>query len=129
MTVALDELRRRVQRFAEERDWERHHTPRNLVLALVGEVGELAEIFQWRSAAPVGLEGWSAAEREHVGEELADVLIYLVRLADRCGVDLGAAALDKLAKNARKYPPPQLPSSSSSTTSDDSRSMERQIDR
>jgi dCTP diphosphatase len=104
--LMLEDLRQRIHAFAAEREWETFHTPRNLVLALVGEVGELAEIFQWRgdSGSPPNLAGWTAKDREHLGEELSDVLIYLVRLSDRCGVDLSAAAVAKLAKNAAKYP-------------------------
>lgn len=77
---------------------------RNLLLALVGEVGELAECFQWRGEVPAGLPGFSLEERRHVGEELSDCLLYLLRLADACGVDLAAAATAKMQKNAAKYP-------------------------
>ncbi|KAH7287377.1 hypothetical protein KP509_32G052600 [Ceratopteris richardii] len=74
--------------FARERDWESFHSPRNLLLALsIGEVGELSEIFQWRGE-----------------DQLSDVLLYLVRLADVRNVNLGEAALEKLRKNASKYP-------------------------
>jgi dCTP diphosphatase len=90
--------------FADERDWRQFHTPRNLVLALVGEVGELAELFQWRGEVAPGLPDFGAAERVRVGEEMSDVLLYLVRLADRCGVDLAAAVGAKLEANAAKYP-------------------------
>ncbi|GBG88023.1 hypothetical protein CBR_g46394 [Chara braunii] len=102
--VTLEELRSRLGTFARDRDWEQYHAPRNLLLALVGEVGELSEIFQWRGEVPKGLPGWSEKEREHVGEELSDVLLYLVRLADSCDIDLGAAALRKLRLNEAKYP-------------------------
>ena len=75
---------------------------------LVGEVGELAEILQWRSDAELAaLAQDNPAEWEHLGEELADVQIYLARLADVLGVDMAAAVADKLDKNARKYPEPQ----------------------
>ncbi|GBF90852.1 hypothetical protein Rsub_03706 [Raphidocelis subcapitata] len=104
--LSLEEVRARISSFAEERDWRQYHTPRNLLLALVGEVGEAAEIFQWRpdSELAPGLPSFEAREREHLGEELSDVLLYLVRLADVCGVDLAAAVVDKLGKNAAKYP-------------------------
>lgn len=107
--LTLERLRALMAEFADARDWAQYHTPRNLALALTGECGELAEIFQWRGdagAAP-GLPGWSARDVEHVGEELSDVLLYTVRLADRCGIDLAAAALAKLRKNAAKYPAEQ----------------------
>ncbi|CAK9330096.1 unnamed protein product [Citrullus colocynthis] len=102
--VSLQELRDRLAEFARVRGWEQYHSPRNLLLALVGEVGELSEIFQWKGEVERGLPNWSAAEREHLEEEVSDVLLYLVRLADVCGLDLGHAALSKLVKNANKYP-------------------------
>ena len=104
--ASLESLRADMSAFAGEREWDGFHTPRNLLLALTGEVGELAELFQWRGdagAAP-GLPGWNARDAEHLGEELSDVLLYLVRLADRCGVDLAAAAARKMALNRIKYP-------------------------
>jgi dCTP diphosphatase len=102
--VSLDELRAAMATFADERDWGQFHQPRNLVLALVGEVGEVSECFQWRGECQVGLPGWSERDREHLGEELSDVLLYLVRLADRCGIDLAAAAERKMGLNRQKYP-------------------------
>lgn len=68
-------------------------------------MGELAEIFMWRGEVPRGLAHWKDSEKEHVGEELADVLLYLIRLSDICGIDLGDAAKKKMVKNAMKYPP------------------------
>ena len=74
------------------------------VMALTGEVGELNEIFQWMTDQEAREAGWSPVTAEHVGEDLADVLLYLVRLSSVLGVDLNAAVVDKLAKNAIKYP-------------------------
>lgn len=105
-TVTLEQLRAAMQAFADERDWAQFHTPRNLMMAMTGEVGELSELFMWKhdaGAAP-GLPSWTAAEKEHLGEELSDVLLYLIRLSDRCGIDLPSAAIAKMAKNAKKYP-------------------------
>ncbi|KAK4341499.1 hypothetical protein RND71_040000 [Anisodus tanguticus] len=102
--VNLEELKNKMADFAEERDWDQFHTPRNLLLALVGEVGELSEIFQWKGEVPRGLPDWEEKEKQHLGEELSDVLLYLVRLSDICGIDLGKAALRKLELNAIKYP-------------------------
>lgn len=102
--VTLNDLQKKMAKFARERDWDQFHSPRNLLLALVGEVGELSEIFQWKGEVPKGLPDWDAADKEHLGEELSDVLLYLVRLADICGVDLGDAVLRKLDKNGLKYP-------------------------
>lgn len=67
-------------------------------------MGELSEIFQWKGEVPRGLPDWKNEEKQHLGEELSDVLLYLVRLADICGIDLGKAALRKLELNAKKYP-------------------------
>lgn len=102
--VTLKELARRMASFAAAREWDQFHSPRNLLLALVGEVGELSEIFQWKGEVPRGLSDWNDAEKEHLGEELSDVLLYLVRLADVCNVNLGESALRKLEKNGTKYP-------------------------
>ena len=103
---SLHALRDRLRAFASLREWDQFHTPRNLALALVGEVGELCECFQWRgdAGASIGLPEWEDKKRDALGEELADVLLYLVRLADKCDVDLAGAAAKKLRKNASKYP-------------------------
>ena len=100
----VEALRRRIADFAKERDWDQFHTPRNILLALVGEVGELAECFQWKSEVARGLPAFSEPEKIHVGEELADVLIYTVRLADVCGISLNDCVPRKVAMNAKKYP-------------------------
>lgn len=94
--------------FADERDWHRFHTPRSLILALTGEVGELAEIFQWlgdEDAAAI----MQTDKAEHVKQEIADVLLYLMRLAMVLGVDLDAAVRQKIALNAMKYPASERP--------------------
>ncbi|KAF3322239.1 dCTP pyrophosphatase 1-like protein [Carex littledalei] len=103
--ISLKELSSRLQDFAMERDWEQYHSPRNLLLAMVCEVGELSEIFMWRGEVQKGLPNWEEADKEHLGEELSDVLLYLIQLSDMCGIDLGDAATKKIVKNAVKYPP------------------------
>ncbi|XP_010934308.1 uncharacterized protein [Elaeis guineensis] len=105
MDVSLKELSRKLEEFAKERDWEPYHSPRNLLLAMVGEVGELSEIFMWRGEVARGLPNWKESDKEHLGEELSDVLLYLIRLSDICGIDLADAAVKKIGKNAIKYPP------------------------
>ena len=100
----VEALRRRIADFAKERDWDQFHTPRNILLALVGEVGELAECFQWKGEVERDLPAFSEPEKIHVGEELADVLIYTVRLADVCGISLTDCVPRKVAMNAKKYP-------------------------
>ena len=104
--LEFDELRSSLADFATDRDWDQFHTPRNLLLALTGEVGELAEIFQWRSEgdAGPGLPGFSPEQIHHVGEEISDCVMYLFRMATACGIDLSAAVREKLEKNAVKYP-------------------------
>ncbi|XP_066348393.1 uncharacterized protein [Miscanthus floridulus] len=104
--VSLKELSKKLNDFAKERDWEKYHSPRNLLLAMIAEVGELSELFMWKGEVRKGLADWDEAEKEHLGEELSDVLLYLIRLSDMCGVDLGDAATRKIVKNAVKYPAP-----------------------
>lgn len=99
------ELIRSLQaQFTDERDWNQFHQPRNLLLALVGEVGEVSELFQWKGEVEEGLPDWSDTEREQLAHELSDVLIYLVELAEKCRVDLPQAVLRKMALNRLKYP-------------------------
>lgn len=101
----VDPLLAALQQFADERDWQPFHTGRNLVLALTGEVGELAEIFQWQTDDQVTHMAQHDPERyQHLQEEVADVLLYLLRLASVMQIDLNQAVRDKLIKNARKYP-------------------------
>lgn len=98
----LQRLRDELRAFAEARDWDQFHSPKNLAMALAGEAGELLENFQWlteeQSRHP-SHEVLAAA-----GEEIADVLLYLIRLADKLGIDPVAAADSKLLANAAKYP-------------------------
>ncbi|MBV7538350.1 nucleotide pyrophosphohydrolase [Duganella sp. sic0402] len=102
-TSDLHDLRDRTRQFARERDWARFHTPKNLAMALSVEVAEVAEHFQWLQSG-TGDE-LDAAGRAAVRHELADVLLYLVQLADKLEVDLHAAAVEKMGLNALKYPP------------------------
>ena len=99
---ALTELRDAMRRFAAERAWERFHTPKNLAMALSGEAGELIEHFQWLTAEESA--SLPAPVREEVALEMADVLLYLVRLGDVLGIDLAEAARRKIAINAQRYP-------------------------
>ena len=100
----LDTLQGLVNRFAELRDWDQFHSVKNLLLALVGEIGEVAEIIQWRS--DVELQSFLSTPAGHarISEEIADVFIYLMRLAEKAGVDLAASTFAKLLDNERKYP-------------------------
>jgi dCTP diphosphatase len=102
MSDSLHELRDALRAFAAERDWDQFHSPRNLATALAVEAAELLEPFQWLGAS----EGRDLppGTRAAVKEEMADVLLYLVRLADKLEVDLLEAARAKIARNAAKYP-------------------------
>lgn len=102
MSDPLRDLRDELRAFAAERDWDQFHSPRNLATALAVEAAELLEPFQWLSDEQG--RDLPPETRAAVEEELADVLLYLVRLADRLEVDLAAAARAKIAKNAVKYP-------------------------
>jgi len=100
----VDGATQALRQFADERDWQPFHSPKNLVMALSGEVGELTEIFQWMTEADSHTAA-SARQTAKAGrDELADVTLYLIRLADVLGVDLNAAIASKLAANAVKYP-------------------------
>ncbi|XP_036373178.1 glutamyl-tRNA(Gln) amidotransferase subunit B, mitochondrial [Megalops cyprinoides] len=100
----MEDIRRLQAEFTDERDWNQFHQPRNLLLALVGEVGEVSELFQWRGEVAEGLPGWTEREREQLAHELSDVLIYLLELAEKCHVDLPQEVLRKMALNRLKYP-------------------------
>ena len=99
---SLKYLSAQLDRFAAERDWNQFHTPKNLAMAVAGEVGELIEHFQWLT--PEQSANLPEATREEVALEAADVLLFLIRLCDKLQIDLGAAAERKLALNAEKYP-------------------------
>jgi dCTP diphosphatase len=98
----LTELQAQLAQFAADRDWEIYHNPKNLSMALAGEAGELLELFQWKNIEES--QQLSTTEKENVADELADILLYTVRLADRLQISLPAAAANKLKKNAAKYP-------------------------
>jgi dCTP diphosphatase len=102
MEGTLQDLTERLRSFAEERDWEKFHTPKNLAMALAVEVAELMEHFQWLdNSESTNLD---EGKLQEVREEICDVLIYLVRLADRLDIDPLQAAGDKIEINRRKYP-------------------------
>ncbi|AKQ16263.1 nucleotide pyrophosphohydrolase [Pseudomonas aeruginosa] len=102
--VDVGQLAAALERFAAERNWAQFHSPKNLVMALTGEVGELSEIFQWMDEEQSKDAARHPDTAQAVQDELADVLMYLVRLASVLGVDLDAAARQKLEQNNRKYP-------------------------
>jgi NTP pyrophosphatase (non-canonical NTP hydrolase) len=98
----FEELRVRISNFAKERDWDQFHSPKNLSMALIVEAGELVEHFQWLKQS----ESHTLPEDklEAVEEELADILVYLIRIADQLGIDLVSATKRKINSNEAKYP-------------------------
>ena len=107
--VRLEDLRAAAAAFADERDWAQFHSPRNLLLAVVSEVGEAADILRWQGdQEPTIPEG----REQDWADELADILTLLIRLADRSGVDLGTAFTRKLAIAEQRYPADEFRGSS-----------------
>jgi len=104
----IEQLTASIREFAGVRDWERFHTPKNLAMALSVEVAELVELFQWltpeESAALVETPDGHAA----IEDEIADVTIYLLRIADVLGIDVAAAARTKIGRNATRFPPAEV---------------------
>lgn len=101
----IGQLQDRLRHFAAERDWERFHDPKNLVMALAGEAGELVEVLQWVDQAASRTAGQDPVLAPRLAEEMADVFLYLLQLAEVTGIDLVAAAHAKIIANARRYPP------------------------
>jgi dCTP diphosphatase len=101
-STSLDDLRTALRRFAAARDWEQFHTPKNLAMALAVESAELLELFQWLT--PDESARLDAGTKRAAADEIADVLLYLTRIADVLGIDLITAARRKIRLNARKYP-------------------------
>lgn len=102
-TTDFESIKTRLRTFATERDWDQFHSPKNLAMALVGEVGELVEHFQWLTEE----QSYQLPQEKEdaVREELADVQIYLIMLAGKLDIDLMSAVVEKIRKNDEKYPP------------------------
>lgn len=96
----MDHILEQLRSFRDERNWQQFHTPKDLAISVCIEAGELLEGFQWK---PSGFEP-SDEEKAAIADEAADVFLYLLLLCDRLGVDLGEAALNKIAKNAARFP-------------------------
>ena len=106
----MADLTQRLRDFAAERDWDQFHSPKNLAMALVAEAGELAAEFQWLTEAQS--QAPDATQLARIRAESADVLNYLLRLSDKLGIDLIAAAHAKIDDNARRYPAEKVRGSS-----------------
>jgi len=110
----LEQVRNHLRDFAAERDWDQFHSPKNLSMALIAEAAELVEHFQWLTEQQSSeLPG---DKLEEVGQEIADIQIYLIRMADKLGIDLLGAVEKKIAINERKYPAEKVRGSSKKYT-------------
>ena len=115
MADSLDALRARVNNFVAERDWAQFHSPKNLAMAMIVEAGEVVEHFQWMTEQQsLNLDEQT---KEQVGQELSDTLVYLLRIAEVCGIDLIEAANKKIDLNVQKYPVEKCKGSNAKYTS------------
>ena len=95
----IKEIQDKLAKFAEERDWDQFHSPKNLAMALTSEVGELNELFQWLTE-----EQSQNVDKDEIRQEIADIFIYLLRLSDKLDIDIAEAVREKIEINAKKYP-------------------------
>jgi dCTP diphosphatase len=100
----LEDLQKRIKKFNSERDWDRFHTPKDLIIALVSEVGELAELYRWLSLEEQNLVHAEPAAKLKIEDEIADIMIYLLTLSYKANIDIYKAVEGKLEKNKAKYP-------------------------
>ena len=98
----LEKIKKIIREFASERNWDKYHTPKNLSMALSVEASELVEIFQWLTQEES--KNIDSKNIQYVKDEVADILIYLIRIADKLDIDLEEAILEKIKKNSEKYP-------------------------
>jgi len=99
----IDEIQKRLDKFAKDRDWEQFHNPKNLAMALSVEVAELVEIFQWSNSG--GLDEIKDEKiRKKIEEEIADIFIYLIKISGKLNLDLMKIIYEKIEKNEQKYP-------------------------
>ncbi|NBT58670.1 nucleotide pyrophosphohydrolase [bacterium] len=102
--MKISDLQKKIREFVRLRDWEKYHDPKNLTMALAGEVGELLEIFQWLSPKEAKQVMKDPVTAKQVRHELADIFVYLLRLSDKLQVSLEEAVQEKLIHNQKKYP-------------------------
>lgn len=102
--MQITEIQKRLDVFAKERNWDQFHSPKNLSMALAAEAAELLEIFQWLTEEQSKTVAGNEKDLQDIREEMADIFIYLARLADKLGVDLERAVIDKIALNEKRYP-------------------------
>jgi NTP pyrophosphatase (non-canonical NTP hydrolase) len=106
MSDSLSDLNKLLKKFAIDRDWEQFHNPKNLSMALIAEAAELVEHFQWLT--PEQSQALSQQKRTEVSHEMADILIYLIRLSERLDIDIIKAANDKMEINQNRFPIEQI---------------------
>ena len=100
----MDSLIKKLREFSKDRDWEQFHSPKNLIMALTSEVGELSDIFQWISEEQSKLENINPKDLDRAKEELADVFLFTLSIADKLGINLKEEAHKKIKVNGKKYP-------------------------
>ena len=98
----MQKIQTLIQTFSKERNWDKHHNPKNLAMALSVETAELVEIFQWLTYEQC--ENLDEAKKEHLKEEIADIAVYLLRICMAYEIDLEEAIVEKMKKNEKKYP-------------------------
>ena len=104
MDADLESLKAAIRRFNQERDWDQFHNPKDLVIALTSEIGELAELYRWLDPQEIARLHADPEKQEMIAAELADILTFLLILADKAGIDLLIAVKNKLEQNKKKYP-------------------------
>ena len=102
--TTLEEIKQMISGFVEERDWLQYHDPKNLVMALMSEVGELADQFRWVNNSESRSLATSPEHAEEVADELADIMMFAIEFASVCNIDISTAIASKLKKNAVRYP-------------------------
>ncbi len=102
--MKLEEITEILIEFRNKRNWKKYHTPKNLAVSIAVEVGELLELFQWKGDLEINELLKDEEFKRCVGEEISDVLIYLLTLAHECGIDIEKALQDKIKRNEEKYP-------------------------
>ena len=103
MTMNIKEIQEKLAKFAEERDWDQFHSPKNLVMALTSEVGELNELFQWLTEGQSSIKD-DSSKTDEIRQEIADIFIYVLRLAAKLDIEIEEAVREKIEINAKKYP-------------------------
>ncbi len=104
MENKIEKLKVVVREFTKERDWEKFHSPKNLIMSLFKEIGELSEIFQWKKEELSFKNNLTTEEIENIKDELSDILIYLIRISDVLDIDIISSSFKKIEKNRDKYP-------------------------